>query len=44
MSFDPDTVDDEPPEYVRDPPGGGKRLVAGAGGHSRHGLRSVPAR
>jgi N-acyl-D-aspartate/D-glutamate deacylase len=28
--FDPDTVDDVPPEYVRDLPGGGKRLVARA--------------
>ncbi len=26
--FDPDTVDDVPPEYVHDLPGGGKRLVA----------------
>ena len=26
--FDPDTVDDEAPEYVHDLPGGGKRLVA----------------
>jgi len=26
--FDPDTVDDVPPEYVYDLPGGGKRLVA----------------
>jgi N-acyl-D-aspartate/D-glutamate deacylase len=30
--FDPDTVDDVPPEYVRDLPGGGKRLVARARG------------
>jgi N-acyl-D-amino-acid deacylase len=30
--FDPDTVDDVPPEYVRDLPGGGKRLVAHARG------------
>jgi N-acyl-D-aspartate/D-glutamate deacylase len=30
--FDPDTVDDEPPEYVHDLPGGGKRLVARARG------------
>ncbi|HTK93192.1 MAG TPA: amidohydrolase family protein [Verrucomicrobiae bacterium] len=30
--FDPDTVDDAPPEYVRDLPGGGKRLVARARG------------
>ena len=30
--LDPDTVDDVPPEYVRDLPGGGKRLVAQARG------------
>jgi N-acyl-D-aspartate/D-glutamate deacylase len=30
--FDPDTVDDVPPEYVHDLPGGGKRLVAQARG------------
>jgi N-acyl-D-aspartate/D-glutamate deacylase len=30
--FDPDTVDDEPPEYVHDLPGGAKRLVARARG------------
>lgn len=30
--LDPDTVDDEPPEYVHDLPGGGKRLVARARG------------
>jgi N-acyl-D-amino-acid deacylase len=30
--FDPDTVDDVPPEYVHDLPGGGKRLVARARG------------
>jgi N-acyl-D-amino-acid deacylase len=30
--FDPDTVDDVSPEYVRDLPGGGKRLVARARG------------
>lgn len=30
--FDPATVDDEPPEYVRDLPGGAKRLVARAHG------------
>jgi N-acyl-D-amino-acid deacylase len=30
--FDPDTVDDASPEYVRDLPGGGKRLVARARG------------
>jgi N-acyl-D-aspartate/D-glutamate deacylase len=30
--FDPETVDDVPPEYVHDLPGGGKRLVAQARG------------
>jgi N-acyl-D-aspartate/D-glutamate deacylase len=30
--FDPATVDDEPPEYVHDLPGGAKRLVARARG------------
>jgi N-acyl-D-aspartate/D-glutamate deacylase len=30
--FDPDTVDDVPPEYVHDLPGGAKRLVARARG------------
>jgi N-acyl-D-aspartate/D-glutamate deacylase len=30
--FDPDTVDDVPPEYVRDLPNGAKRLVARARG------------
>ena len=30
--FDPSTVDDEPPEYVHDLPGGAKRLVARARG------------
>ncbi len=30
--FDPDTVDDQAPEYVWDLPGGGKRLVARAKG------------
>jgi N-acyl-D-aspartate/D-glutamate deacylase len=32
VMFDPDTVDDVPPEYVRDLPNGAKRLVARAHG------------